>query len=136
MGKQISIWGPGEENSWYALIIKCKDCNGNTLSYMHWLYESSYSVHHSKLYFFNYLYQIWICKLDFVWKWFWNSEIWEILLLHSVFMKCILCTILHGFFSFWMTMTHFFGTLLNYGPYFGPDFLKFQTLKKHQVDLW
>ena len=28
-----------------------------------------------------------------------------------------------------------FCTLLFSGPYFGPDFLKFQTLKKYQVDL-
>ena len=34
-----------------------------------------------------------IFKLDFVWRWFWNPEIWEILMLKPAFMKCMLCAI-------------------------------------------
>ena len=34
-----------------------------------------------------------ICKLDLFIDGFWNSEIWEILLLQTVFMKCMLCAI-------------------------------------------
>ena len=30
-----------------------------------------------------------IYKLDFVWRWFWNSETWEILPLQPVFMKML-----------------------------------------------
>ena len=34
-----------------------------------------------------------VCKLNFVCRCFWNSEIWEILLLKPVFIKCMLCAI-------------------------------------------
>ena len=52
-----------------------------------------YRVSQGKLFFFNYLWEIEICKLDFFGRCFWNSEIWEILLMQPVFMKCILCAI-------------------------------------------
>ena len=42
---------------------------------------------------FNQLREIEIWKLDFLGRWFWNSEIWEILLVQPVFMKSILCAI-------------------------------------------
>ena len=51
-------------------------------------------IDHGKLVFFlNYIWQIEICKLDTFWRWFWNSEIWEILLEQPILMKCILCAI-------------------------------------------
>ena len=36
-------------------------------------------------------FEIEICKLDFLGRCFWISEIWEILLVQAVFIKCIIC---------------------------------------------
>ena len=52
-----------------------------------------YRVSHRKLVFLNKLGEIETWKLDFFGRWFWNPEIWEILLVQPVFMKSILCAI-------------------------------------------
>ena len=52
-----------------------------------------YRVSQRKLFFLNLLWEIEICKLDFFGRCFWNPEIWEILLVQLVFMKCIKCAI-------------------------------------------
>ena len=36
-----------------------------------------YRVFHIEVFFLNWLWQIEICKLDFVWRWFWHPEIMQ-----------------------------------------------------------
>ena len=52
-----------------------------------------YRVSQRKLGLLNYLWEIEMCKFDFFGRCFQNSEIWEILLVQTVFMNCILWTI-------------------------------------------
>ena len=39
--------------------------------------KSLYRVFHIEVFFLNWLWQIEICKLDFVWRWFWHPEIMQ-----------------------------------------------------------
>ena len=39
-------------------------------------FQVRYRVSHIETYFLNWLWQIEICKLEFVWRWFWNPEVW------------------------------------------------------------
>ena len=38
--------------------------------------ESLYRVSHIETYFMNWIWEIEICKLEFVWRCFWNPEVW------------------------------------------------------------
>ena len=66
-----------------------------------------YRVRHSKLFFWNLLSQIKICKLNSFWRWFWNPEIWEILLVKTVFMKYILCAIYNPICKYLLVLSEF-----------------------------
>ena len=66
-----------------------------------------YRVRHSKLFFWNLLSQIEICKLNSFWRWFWNPEIWEILLVQTVFMKHILCAIYNPICKYLLVLSEF-----------------------------
>ena len=48
-----------------------------------------YRVSHIETNFLNWLWQIEICKLEFVWRRFWNSEIWIFEFHQPVFKKVI-----------------------------------------------
>ena len=55
------------------------------------LLDQMYRVSRGIVLCWNLLWQIEICKLDFVWGGFWNPGMWKFLALQPVFMKCLLC---------------------------------------------
>ena len=73
---KLSIVGRFFGNSWFSFLPIFK-----TISF--------YRVSQSELTKVNWGWQIKICKLNFVWKWFWNPEIGGFLELQPVFMKCL-----------------------------------------------
>ena len=54
---------------------------------------STYRVFHIEMFLLNSVWQIEICKSDFVWRWFWNAEIRYFLALQPVFVKFLLCAL-------------------------------------------
>ena len=62
-------------------------CNTNLL------YMLTYRVIQHKLDESKGWFQIEICMLKTIWRWFWNPEIMTFLALQPVFMKCIHCTL-------------------------------------------
>ena len=40
-----------------------------------WISVFRYRVSHIETYFMNWIWQIEICKLNFIWRWFWNPEV-------------------------------------------------------------
>ena len=53
----------------------------------------TYMVFHIEMFLLHSVWQIELCKSDFVWRWFWNAEIKYFFALQPVFVKFLLCAL-------------------------------------------
>ena len=56
-------------------FIHCEKATKSKKKNIVFLFDITYRVSHFGMFLLNWLWQIEICKLDFVWRWIWNPEI-------------------------------------------------------------